>query len=74
VTVWERPTRVIVTAASLLACALYQGRGDGPFWATAGAWAWVGLGVVGTVQLGVVVRRRLRGRATPGRADLAPPD
>ena len=54
VTVWERPTRVIVTAAFL---------GSGAFlgdpWPVLGAWAWAGLGVVGLVQLGVVVRRRL---------------
>ena len=54
VTVWERPTRVIVTSTSLAAAALL----DDP-WPALGAWAWVGLGVVGVVQLGVVVRRRL---------------
>jgi CDP-diacylglycerol--glycerol-3-phosphate 3-phosphatidyltransferase len=54
VTVWERPTRVIVTSTFLAAAAL---RGDP--WPALGAWAWVVLGVVGVVQLGVVVRRRL---------------
>jgi phosphatidylglycerophosphate synthase len=58
VTVWERPTRVAVTAMFLLAGGLF------PAWsadaATAGAAAWVGLGVVGFIQLLVVVRRLLR--------------
>jgi phosphatidylglycerophosphate synthase len=55
VTVWERPTRVIVTATFLVAAAVV-----GDPWPELGAWAWVGLGVVGCAQLLVVVRRRLR--------------
>lgn len=55
VTVWERPTRVIVTSTFLAAAGLL----DDP-WPALGAWAWVGLGVVGVVQLSVVVRRLLR--------------
>lgn len=55
VTVWERPTRVIVTAAFLASAALL-----GSPWPTLGAWAWVALGVVGFCQLAFVVRRRLR--------------
>jgi phosphatidylglycerophosphate synthase len=55
VTVSERPTRVIVTAA-FLACA---GIFTGTVWAGLGAAAWVGLGAVGLAQLLVVVRRRL---------------
>jgi CDP-diacylglycerol--glycerol-3-phosphate 3-phosphatidyltransferase len=54
VTAWERPTRVIVTAAFLASAAVL-----GDPWPALGAWAWVGLGVVGLVQLLVVVRRRL---------------
>ena len=54
VTVWERPTRVIVTAAFLGSAALL-----GDPWPTLGAAAWLALGVVGLVQLLVVVRRRL---------------
>ena len=57
VTVWERPTRVIVTAAFLLGAGIYASAAGA--WATWGAWAWLGLGVVGLVQLLVVVRRRL---------------
>jgi phosphatidylglycerophosphate synthase len=55
-TVWERPTRVIVTAAFLLCAGLFLDE----LWAELGASAWVGLGVVGLVQLSIVVRSRLR--------------
>jgi hypothetical protein len=44
-----------VTAAFLVAGAVV-----GDPWPALGAWAWVGLGAVGLVQLAVVVRRRLR--------------
>jgi phosphatidylglycerophosphate synthase len=58
VTLWERPTRVAVTAMFLLTGGLF------PTWAVeaaaAGAAAWVGLGIVGFTQLLVVVRRILR--------------
>lgn len=54
ITVWERPTRVIVTAVFLVAGAVL-----GDPWPALGAWAWVGLGVVGLGQLAPVVRRRL---------------
>lgn len=54
VTVWERPTRVIVTSAFLASA----GALGGP-WAMLGAAAWVGLGTVGLVQLLLVVRHRL---------------
>lgn len=58
VTVWERPTRVILTAGLLLACGLLPGS-TGPI-VTAGAAAWVGLGAIGLTQLLVVIRRALR--------------
>jgi CDP-diacylglycerol--glycerol-3-phosphate 3-phosphatidyltransferase len=54
VTVWERPTRVIVTAAFLASAAAL-----GDPWPALGAWTWVALGLVGLAQLAVVVRRRL---------------
>ncbi len=57
VTVSERPTRVIVTAAFLLGAGLFPDRAQS--WATAGAMAWAGVGIVGFVQLCLVVRRRL---------------
>lgn len=56
VTVSERPTRVVVTAAFLAG----TGGFDDQLWAGLGAAAWVGLGAVGFGQLLVVVRRRLR--------------
>jgi phosphatidylglycerophosphate synthase len=55
----ERPTRVIVVVMSLLASAARPD--DDPGWATLGAWALVGLGVIGLVQLLVVIRRTLGG-------------
>jgi phosphatidylglycerophosphate synthase len=57
VTVWERPTRVIVTAV-FLGCAGSYPAGD-QTWATLAAAAWVGLGLLGFAQLLVVVRNRL---------------
>ena len=58
VTVWERPTRVVVTALALASAGLLPGLAT-PV-AAVGAAAWVGLGTVGLTQLLVVVRRRLR--------------
>jgi hypothetical protein len=56
ITVWERPTRVIVTAAFLLCAGVFAD----DVWALLGAAAWVGLGVIGLGQLLIVVRRTLR--------------
>ena len=55
ITVAERPTRVIVVAMSLLAAAARPAEA----WPTIGAWALVGVGMVGFAQLLHVVRRRL---------------
>lgn len=63
VTLWERPTRVIATAMFLLGAGLYLD--DAAGWATAGAVAWAALGVVGVVQIVVVVRRRLTADEEP---------
>jgi CDP-diacylglycerol--glycerol-3-phosphate 3-phosphatidyltransferase len=63
VTVSERPTRVIVTAMFLLGAGLYPSAAQS--WATAGTAAWATLGVVGLVQLLVVIRRRLRTDVAP---------
>lgn len=60
ITVWERPTRVILTAGLLLGAGLLPGSAD--LVATGGALAWIGLGLVGLTQLLVVVRRRLADR------------
>jgi phosphatidylglycerophosphate synthase len=57
VTVWERPTRVIVTAMFLLGAGLYVTAAAD--WATGGAAVWVVLGVVGCTQLLVTIRRTL---------------
>lgn len=57
VTVWERPTRVILTAGLLLGSGLLVGRAD--LIVTVGAVAWIGLGLVGLTQLLLVVHRRL---------------
>lgn len=57
VTVWERPSRVILTAFLLLGCGLLPSWADGI--ATSGALAWVCLGAAGLTQLLVVVRRTL---------------
>jgi CDP-diacylglycerol--glycerol-3-phosphate 3-phosphatidyltransferase len=57
VTVWERPTRVVLTAFVLLACGLFPTHAD--LLATLGAVAWIVLGTVGLSQLLLVVHRRL---------------
>ncbi len=58
VTVSERPTRIVVTVMFALGAGLHPAAADR--WATAGAAAWLTIGVVGLAQLAVVVRRRLR--------------
>ena len=57
VTIGERPTRVIVVAMFLLGAGIYTASAS--WWATLGAYASLGVGVVALVQLLVVVRRRL---------------
>ncbi len=58
VTIAERPTRVIVTAAFLLGAGLYVD--SAAQWAQAGAWVWLAVSVVAVAQLLVVIHRRLR--------------
>jgi CDP-diacylglycerol--glycerol-3-phosphate 3-phosphatidyltransferase len=58
VTVGERPTRVVVTAAFLLAAGVLRSRAD--LAVTLGAAATLGVAAVGATQLAVVVRRVLR--------------
>ena len=58
VTVSERPTRVIGAAMFCLAAGIYPGAAD--TWGAAGLGFGVLAGVVGTTQLLLVVRRRLR--------------
>jgi phosphatidylglycerophosphate synthase len=57
VTVWERPTRVILTAFLLLACGLFPS--DAALLATLGAAAWTALGAIGLTQLLVAIHHRL---------------
>ena len=57
VTVGERPTRVVVTLMCCLAAGLYPQ--DVNLWGQVALAAWAGSGLVGLVQLGAVVRRRL---------------
>ena len=71
VTVFERPTRVVVTVVGLLGAALTSDRvlwsaPGAQRWAAGTAWLWVVLGAVALVQLAVVVRSRLAGRTPPG--------
>jgi phosphatidylglycerophosphate synthase len=57
VTVAERPTRVIVTAAFLAAAALHP---ENPaWWAAVGAWVFLVVSTVGLLQLIAAVHRRL---------------
>jgi phosphatidylglycerophosphate synthase len=62
VTVFERPTRVIVTAAFVLGAAVYRSWSPvaSATWMSWAAWVWLGLAGVAFVQLAVVVRRQLR--------------
>ena len=57
VTVGERPTRVIVVAMFLLGAGIYTASASR--WASLGAYASLGVGVVALVQLLAVVRQRL---------------
>jgi CDP-diacylglycerol--glycerol-3-phosphate 3-phosphatidyltransferase len=62
VTIGERPTRVIVVAMFLLGAGIYIRSAS--WWATAGAAVSLGVAVIASVQLLVVVRRRLGGAPT----------
>jgi phosphatidylglycerophosphate synthase len=56
-TIGERPTRVIVVAMFLLASGIYLASAS--WWVSLGAYVSLAVGLVATVQLLVVVRRRL---------------
>lgn len=68
VTIWEKPTRVIVTTMFALGAAIYQGQAQ--IWALVGLAVWAGLGLIGFGQLSLAVRARLSG---PGGGDGPPP-
>ncbi|MSV44121.1 MAG: CDP-alcohol phosphatidyltransferase family protein [Actinobacteria bacterium] len=57
ITVGERPTRVAVVAMFLLGSGIYVG--SSAWWAAAGAWASLAVGIVALFQLVAVVRHRL---------------
>ncbi len=67
VTVWERPTRVILTAMFLLGAAVYPTAAAS--WAAAGSVGWALLGVVGCTQVVLAVRARLRSAEAIGEPD-----
>ena len=58
ITVWERPTRVVVAAMFLLGAGWYVPHASQ--WVSAGAYASLALATVGISQLLVVVHRRLK--------------
>jgi CDP-diacylglycerol--glycerol-3-phosphate 3-phosphatidyltransferase len=58
ITVAERPTRVVITLMCCLAAGVYPQ--DANLWGQVALAAWAGTGLVGLVQLGAEVRRRLR--------------
>ena len=57
--VWERPTRVILTGLTLLGAGVLSGVGTAGSVVTGGTTAGVALGAIGVVQLGVSLRRML---------------
>jgi phosphatidylglycerophosphate synthase len=59
VTVWERPSRVIVTVATLVVAGADPARASQ--WAAVGVGTWIVLGVAALVHLGWVVRGALHG-------------
>ncbi|SFK60790.1 CDP-alcohol phosphatidyltransferase family protein [Geodermatophilus ruber] len=59
--VWERPTRVIMTGATLLGAGVISGWGAAAPVVTSGAAVGCALGVVGVAQLGFALRRALAG-------------
>jgi CDP-diacylglycerol--glycerol-3-phosphate 3-phosphatidyltransferase len=65
--VWERPTRVVLTAFTLGGAGVVAATGLGEVVVVAGTAAGVVLGAVGTAQLGVSLRRALGGLPDPDR-------
>jgi phosphatidylglycerophosphate synthase len=67
ISVWERPTRVVLTGFTLVGAGVVAGAGLDRFVVVAGTAAGVLLGAVGTAQLGVSLRRALGEPPDPGR-------
>lgn len=57
--VWERPTRVILTGLTLIGAGVVAGLGDGRLVVTGGAAVGAALGAIGVAQLGFSLRRAL---------------
>ena len=70
ISVWERPTRVLMAGLTLFGAGVAAGSGLATQVVTAGAAVGTLLGIVGVVQLGVWLRRAL---SEPGAADGTPP-
>jgi phosphatidylglycerophosphate synthase len=70
ISVWERPTRVLMTGLTLAGAGVLAGSGLDAEAVTAGAAVGTVLGVVGVAQLGVWLRRAL---GEPGPGDATPP-
>ena len=67
ISVWERPTRVALTAFTLVGAGVVDPTGLGGAVVVAGTVAGVVLGAVGTAQLGVTLRRALGELPDPDR-------
>jgi phosphatidylglycerophosphate synthase len=70
ISVWERPTRVLMTGLTLVGAGVLAGLGLDDEVVTAGAGVGALLGGIGVVQLGLWLRRAL---AEPGSGDPSPP-
>ncbi|MDP9458976.1 MAG: CDP-alcohol phosphatidyltransferase family protein [Actinomycetota bacterium] len=70
ISVWERPTRVLMTGLTLVGAGVVAGSGLDAEVVTAGAAVGALLGGIGVVQLGVWLRRAL---GEPGSEDATPP-
>ena len=67
ISVWERPTRVILTGFTLVGAGVVSGSGYGEAVVVGGTVAGVVLGAVGTTQLGFSLRRALGELPDPDR-------
>jgi len=60
VSISERPTRVIIVAVFFVLAAWSPYGVDAPGWATIGAWAALGVALIGAAQVGLTLRKKLR--------------